>query len=66
MIWQERPPTIVMLTALREGTKVKCDRYWPEGGSAFYGPFKVTLIEEEVLADYSVRTLFIQVRKGRL
>ena len=63
LVWQERPPVIVMITNLRENNKRKCDQYWPEGGSMNYGPFKITLIEQEVLADYVIRTLLVNVSK---
>ena len=62
MIWQERPPIIVMVTNLKEGNKNKCQQYWPDTGSASYGPFKVTITEHVVLADYVIRTLQVSVR----
>lgn len=62
LVWQEKPPTIVMVTNLKEGSKRKCDQYWPDGGSINYGPFKITVAEQEVLADYCIRTLLLQVR----
>lgn len=61
MVWQQRPPTIVMVTNLKEGNKTKCQQYWPESGSANFGPFKVTLTEHEVFADYSIRTIQVNV-----
>ena len=30
VIWQERPVCIVMVTNLKEGTKSKCEQYWPD------------------------------------
>ena len=62
LVWQERPPTIVMITNLEEGAKIKCQRYWPESGRCSYGPFEVTLTSEQILADYTVRKLETQVR----
>ena len=61
LIWQERPPTIVMVTNLKEGRKKKCEQYWPESGSTTFGPFKVTLTEHQVFADYCIRTLQVTV-----
>ena len=61
LVWQERPPTIVMVTNLSEGNKKKCEQYWPETGSTTYGPFKVTLTEQEVFTDYTVRTMQVNV-----
>ena len=64
LIWQERPPTIVMVTNIKEGNKVKCEQYWPDSGSKNYGPFKVTLEEYQMFADYVIRTLQVNVRKA--
>ena len=61
LIWQERPPTIVMVTNLTEGNKKKCEQYWPDSGYASYGPFKVTLTGNQVFADYQIRTLRVTV-----
>ena len=62
MIWQERPPVIVMLTNLKEGKKIKCQKYWPDSGSENFGPFTVTITDQQVLADYTIRTLKVTVR----
>ena len=42
---------IVMVTNLKEGTKNKCEQYWPDGRaeSEEYGPFTVTLVDEQVV-----------------
>ena len=64
LIWQERPPTIVMVTNVREGNKVKCEQYWPDSGSKNYGPFKVTITDCQVLADYCIRTLQVTVSEA--
>ena len=61
LIWQERPPSIVMVTNLKEGNKKKCEQYWPESGSTTYGPFKVTLTENQVFANFTIRTLQVIV-----
>ena len=61
MMWQERPPIIVMLTNLMENNKVKCQQYWPDSGSVSYGPFTVTITDQQVLADYAVRQLQLAV-----
>ena len=61
LIWQERPPTIVMVTNLKEGNKKKCEQYWPESGSATFGPFKVTIMEQQIFADYCIRTMQVSV-----
>ena len=63
LVWQEKTLTIVVLTNLVEGTKKKCQQYWPDSGtkSDMYGPFQVTIIDEEILADYTTRSLLVQV-----
>ena len=61
LVWQEKPITIVMVTNLKEGNKKKCEQYWPETGSSTYGPFKVTLTEQQTFADYVVRTMQVSV-----
>ena len=61
LVWQEKPPTIVMITNLEEGTKIKCQRYWPESGRISFGPFEVILTDEQILADYTIRKLEAQV-----
>ena len=65
LVWQEKPPVVVMVTNLKEGKKIKCQQYWPESGSTQrYGPFKVTLTDQQVYTDYTIRTLQLEVRKG--
>ena len=61
LVWQERPPSIVMITNLEEGGKIKCQRYWPESGRCQYGPFEVTLTDEQIMTDYTIRKLGAQV-----
>ena len=61
LIWQEHPPTIVMVTNIKEGSKIKCQRYWPESGQESYGPFQVIIADQQVFADYTVRTLSVSV-----
>ena len=61
LVWQERPPTIVMLTNLKEGKKVKCHKYWPDSGTVLFGPFRVTITDQQILADYTTRTFLLEV-----
>ena len=61
LIWQEKPPIIVMVTNLKEGNKSKCEQYWPDSGTKNFGPFKVTLTEHQVFADYCIRTMQVTV-----
>ncbi|XP_064386420.1 receptor-type tyrosine-protein phosphatase kappa-like [Halichondria panicea] len=62
MMWQERPPIIVMLTNVMENNKTKCQQYWPDSGSVSYGPFTVTITDQQVLADYTVRNLLLAIK----
>ena len=54
---------IAMVTNTLEGWTKKCEQYWPEQGSEgkSFGPFKLTLVEEHIFADYTVRTIGIDV-----
>ena len=61
MVWQERTTTIVMLTNLTEGEKVKCELYWPESGKEAFGPFSVTIADQQVFTDYTIRTFKVSV-----
>ena len=51
-----------MITNLEEGGKIKCQRYWPETGRCSFGPFEVTLTDEQMFADYTTRKLVVEVR----
>lgn len=65
LVWQEKVQNIAMLTNLMEGRQRKCEQYWPESGSEEYGPFMVTLIEEQVFADYTIRTMHLVVGRNQ-
>ena len=38
----------------------KCDLYWPDAGSETYGDFIVSLLREDVLASYTLRTFSLR------
>ena len=61
LIWQERPPIIVMVTNVKEGGKIKCQQYWPESGKKDFGPFQVTITDQQIFADYTIRILSVSV-----
>ena len=61
LVWQEKPPTIVMITNLEEAGKIKSQRYWPETGRCSFGPFEISISDEQILADYTIRKLEVQV-----
>ena len=52
---------VAMVTNTVEGGQKKCEQYWPEQGTKDHGPFKVTLIDKQVFADYTIRQLFVSV-----
>ena len=62
MVWQLHSPTVVMMTDLEEGRR-KCEQYWPTFGTADYGPYSVTLAEQKIRADFTIRKLTLTVRK---
>ena len=61
MVWQERASSIVMLTKLQEGGKAKCEQYWPESDTKFFGPFQITITDHEIQPDYTKHTLMVEV-----
>ena len=67
MMWDQKSPTIVMLTKFTEGNKPKCVKYWPENIGESINPkasLAVTLTQQRLFADYEVRTMQLKhVRK---
>ena len=61
LVWQEKPHVIVMVTNLKEGNKIKCQQYWPNSGTKSFGPFQITITDQQTLADYTIRTLQVVV-----
>ncbi|XP_053972725.1 tyrosine-protein phosphatase 99A-like isoform X1 [Hylaeus volcanicus] len=59
MVWEQKVSIVVMITNLVERGKKKCDMYWPKKGSVTYGYIQVTLLREDVMATYTIRTLQI-------
>ena len=62
LVWQEKPQSIVMVANLEEGNKTKCHQYWPDTGTKSFGPFQVTITDQQILADYTTRSLLMQVQ----
>ena len=54
-----------MVTNVKEGKTKKCEQYWPDkvGSSQSYGPFNVTVVEQHIFADYTIRTIQLVVSK---
>ena len=42
----------------------KCDLYWPDAGSDTYGEVVVTLIREDILSSYTLRTFSLRRMKA--
>ena len=61
LVWQEKVQVIVMLNSAAEGKLKRSEIYWPEGSSREYGPFMVTLVECQMFADYTIRTMQLVV-----
>ena len=59
MIWELNISTIVMLTNLIEGNRIKCALYWPEDIQN-YGRIQVRKVEESRFCDYVIRKFSIQ------
>ena len=51
----------MMITNLEEGGKNKCQQYWPDSRTRNFGPFQVSMVDERILADYTIRILTVQV-----
>ena len=54
MVWEYKCASIVMLTKEREGPRVRCHRYWPDG-TDMYGQTQVVLLTENQYAGYIQR-----------
>ncbi|XP_071088253.1 receptor-type tyrosine-protein phosphatase epsilon-like isoform X3 [Haliotis cracherodii] len=63
MIWKEECRTVVMVTGLVEGGKVKCLRYWPEKGTTTFGDVMVTMVSETRLSNYTITKLHVESEK---
>ena len=51
-----------MFTNVTEGYQKKCEQYWPQAKQIkAYGPFEVTLIDQKVFTDYTVRIMQLEV-----
>lgn len=66
MIWEQKTFVIVMLTKVFDFIRVMCNQYWPVelNKPERYGNIEVTLLYEEPLADFVIRTIKIAKLKG--
>ena len=65
LVWQEGICVVAMVTNIEERGQQKCEQYWPDQGTQKYGPFKVTLADQQVFADYTIRNLLVAVSSRR-
>lgn len=59
MIWEQKSFVVVMLTKVFDFIRVMCNQYWPVelNKPERYGNLEVTLLYEEPLADFVIRTI---------
>ncbi|XP_046542684.1 uncharacterized protein LOC124253012 [Haliotis rubra] len=64
MVWQEETDIIVMLTRLKEGIEVKCEKYWPEEKKRLtLGYLTITNDGVTERPDYCIRRITIDHKK---
>nr|XP_022311501.1 uncharacterized protein LOC111116789 isoform X2 [Crassostrea virginica] len=66
MVWQENVYVIVMVTNLKEGRKLKCERYWPHSSTSHMTKehFILRLTSEKTYANFVVHNLEILNREN--
>lgn len=64
MVWEQKTYIIVMLTKVFDLVRSMCSKYWPDeiDTPEYYAPIEVTLLAEEMLAEFTVRTFRIKRR----
>lgn len=60
MIYQYEVRVIVMLSNIVEDNIVKCTQYWPNEGKVMYGQFLLDLVDVQMYADYTLRTIKVR------
>ncbi|XP_074609582.1 receptor-type tyrosine-protein phosphatase gamma-like isoform X3 [Acropora palmata] len=57
MVWEQNCTIVVMITKTIEKGRRKCEMYWPtnEARSEVRGPLRITYLDEEAFAFYTVR-----------
>lgn len=66
MIWEQKTFVVVMLTKVFDFIRVMCNQYWPVelNKPERYGNLEVTLLYEEPLADFVIRTIRLTKLRG--
>jgi len=57
MIWEHNVYVVVMITNLVERGRSKCHKYWPVEGTMTHGNIDVTIVKEDIMAHFTIRTL---------
>lgn len=59
MVWEQKTFVVIMLTKVFDFIRVMCNQYWPVecNKPERYGDIEVTLLYEEPLADFVIRTI---------
>ena len=62
LVYEQQSHVIVMLTKVFDFIRVMCSQYWPLdcNKAKLYGEIEVTLLNEEPLADFYIRTFKIR------
>ena len=55
LVWEQKVRVVVMITNLVEQGKKKCSQYWPESGWEVYGLVSVTVLQETVQVQLTIR-----------
>lgn len=63
MIWEQNVFVIVMITNLIERGRKKCDQYWPKEDTETYGLYEATLLKEDVMANFTIRSIKLKHTK---
>lgn len=66
MVWEQKTFVVVMLTKVFDFIRVMCTQYWPVelNKPERYGNIEVTLLYEEPLADFVIRTIKLTKDNG--
>ncbi|XP_072277665.1 receptor-type tyrosine-protein phosphatase eta-like [Pyxicephalus adspersus] len=59
MIWEKDVRVLIMLTKCVEVGKVKCEEYWPSRSSRTFGNLSVSLKNESILPDWTIRDFLV-------
>ena len=59
---QERH-VVIMKKCIFSSCQPKCDLYWPDAGTETYGDMCVSLLREDILASYTLRTFSVRYMK---